>query len=157
MENQERAHLHYLGKFPFSPICYIQALAHRMCEMHAKQALYAYSRHDLVKDMLNLSDFLIAMNFPGSFQDCHQSSSQGSAACLVHVPTHHGKENATALFSSLACLQRVGISSGGLYLPVRFLLCHHPEPQCSCLHENCGLWKNVYEMMFLHFWFIQLP
>lgn len=28
-----------------------------------------------VKDMINLPDFPIAMNFPGSFQDCHQSSS----------------------------------------------------------------------------------
>lgn len=31
------------------------------------------------------------------------------------MPAHHGKGNATALFCSLVCLQRVGISSGHLY------------------------------------------
>lgn len=69
MENWEHTQLCCLGRLPFFPIYYIQTLAHRTCEMHAKQALYAYSRHDLVKvkDVLNLPDFPIAVNFPGSF------------------------------------------------------------------------------------------
>lgn len=52
---------------------------------------------------------------------------QAIAARLMPVPVHHGRANTTALFCSLVCLQRVGIFSGGLYLSVQFLLCHHPE------------------------------
>lgn len=149
------------GNFLFFLICYIQILAHRTYEMHAKQALYAYSRHDLVKDMLNLPDFFpLLWTFLTPFKIVTRAVLRGLlqaiAACLVHVPTHHGKGNTTALFCFLACLQRVGISSGVLYLPVQFLLCHHPEPQGSCLHENCGLWRKVYGGMFLYFWFVQL-
>lgn len=81
--------------------------------------------------MLNLPDFPIDMNFPGSFQDCHQCSSKGVlqaiAACLMHMPAHHRSGNAATLFCSLICLQKVGISGGRLYLSVQFLLCHHPE------------------------------
>lgn len=98
----------------------------------------------------SLPDLSIAVTFPASFPQTHESSSAGVlqavAACVMNVLAHHGEGNATGLCCSLVCFPRVGISSGGLSLPVQFLLYHHAELWCpvSSCEEICRFWRNLY-------------
>lgn len=98
----------YLQGLTFFPVCYIQTLAYRTCKMHTKQALHAHCKHVEVKGTQKPTrcphcyDLSCLLSSVSTEQLC-QGVLQAVAACLVNVPAHHGKGNATGLCCSLVC------------------------------------------------------